>query len=251
MGCGLHEVGLRRPVTFFSRNAHFSSRRDPSASRSERPRPSFPNYAQSRFRQYRRQPQRRQINAHESPHGRAHFDRYLQGANHAPPHHGYYQHRRLANRVFGHPGRVETQLQTPGIDARLLRKRVAGRRCLALRDRCGGETRQECRFHHKGAAHAGAYLGVDQQNRSFQPGRRCETHRSLERSLAAGRNLPHFCTSQVRGRQRAGAHQGIAPRFAALLRKRPVDRQACAFFRHGDHPREDTFVLRQGDSLRL
>ena len=74
---------------------------------------------------------------------------------------------------------------------------------------------------------------------------------ALERSLAAGRNLPHFCASQVRGRQRAGAHQGVAPRFAALLRKRPMDRQACALFRYGDHPRKDTFVLRQGDSLRL
>ena len=116
------------------------------------PLPQHTDYAQSRICQHRRQPQRGQVYPHEPPHGRTHLHRHLQGTNHAPPHHGHHQQRRGTNRILRHTGRTQAQLQAAGGNAGLLAVGPAGCRRAALRNRRGGETRQERGLSAQGAA---------------------------------------------------------------------------------------------------
>ena len=65
---------------------------------------------------HHRKSQRRQIDADERAGGREALDHHLQGADDAPPHHGHRLGRRLPNRLLGHAGNSETELQTAGVD---------------------------------------------------------------------------------------------------------------------------------------
>ena len=71
----------------------------------------------------------------------------------------------------------------------------------------------------------------------------------MAHAAAQRRDFAHLGKEQVRCGHADEAHQGTTSRLATLLRQRPAHRQTRSLLRVGDNTREDTALLRQGDTL--